>query len=77
MELNVAWGKAWWRRHWQWHRWFAWYPIMYTGFANPPEHREKIVWLQWVERRIHSQSGRKKTWIYRSTEDWTGKKADR
>jgi hypothetical protein len=35
------------RREFEWHRWFAWYPVRISGTTD-------AVWLEYVERRIIS-----------------------
>lgn len=38
-------------RHYQWHRWFAWYPITIGEITIGVKTRKTKVWLQYVMRR--------------------------
>jgi hypothetical protein len=42
-------------RKYEWHRWFAWYPIE-VGEEFGPVKREKV-WLEWVERKREPGQG--------------------
>jgi len=51
---------------WQWHRWFAWYPVVscYTG---------KFHWLHFVERKLEwvafpNMADSRVIWTYREVE---------
>jgi|GEM_PF-4700148 len=47
-----------------WHRWFAWYPVIIGQTGTGEEEREVKVWLQYVER-MKEGLRRSNYWRYR------------
>jgi hypothetical protein len=60
MRLNLNYYSDWrssrWSRNFEWHRWFAWYPVYFNGW---------IVWLETVECRLTNGGRGADYWEYR------------
>lgn len=64
MELSSPLGK---QRYWDWHKWFAWYPVI----INFQKEKPRRVWLQTVARRLCETGGHRSDtyWKYHEPND--------
>jgi hypothetical protein len=74
-KSNRLWGEreTQWKKECQWHRWFAWKPVM---LGESSRCANKKIWLEWCERRLtdhFTDRGLFLRWLVSSDTMWAGR----